>query len=92
VVLTDNTGLVLFSGTKPLIWSHSWSRFQHSICRFNINQSSKKGVRLSSSVQSWNNPKSAKTKFTESLHLFYFSISYKPQEARFLTDKTLIAS
>jgi len=44
VVLTDNTGLVLFSGTKPLIWSHSWSRFQHSICRFNINQSSKKGV------------------------------------------------
>lgn len=37
-----NIGLVLFSGTKPLIWSHNWSLFQHIICRFSINQSSKK--------------------------------------------------
>lgn len=87
--LNDNTGLALFSGTKPLIWSHNWSLFQHSICRFNINQSSKKGVRLSSSVQRWNNP-NLPNEVTESLHLFHLSISYKPREARFLTDKTLI--
>lgn len=84
--LNDNTGLALFSGTKPLIWSHNWSLFQHSICRFNINQSSKKGVRLSSSVQRWNNP-NLPNEVTESLHLFHLSISYKPREARFLTDK-----